>query len=181
MNVLDKISIACVMLIGASNSVAATSITIHPFPDPIIPTIPAYYPPILPEHPGANPGLEITPGMVDASTSGFYIINGTSRRWTDFHIRFLFPKPGYTIGGGTFFTGKQSCGFIECAVHVKKGDPGIPPDGGFYVTLPTVGATDKVFVWATVPEPQNWALMIMGFSLVGGAMRKTRASVIATG
>jgi hypothetical protein len=28
---------------------------------------------------------------------------------------------------------------------------------------------------AAVPEPASWALMISGFGLVGGAMRRTRA------
>jgi len=43
------------------------------------------------------------------------------------------------------------------------------PENGFRVT------TDGELVSAPVPEPASWAMMIGGFALVGGAMRRHRA------
>ena len=38
-------------------------------------------------------------------------------------------------------------------------------------------AIDRVFVTAAVPEPATWSMLILGFGLVGGAMRRRRTSV----
>ena len=35
-------------------------------------------------------------------------------------------------------------------------------------------AIDRVYVTAAVPEPSTWALMLLGFGAVGGAMRMKR-------
>jgi hypothetical protein len=45
----------------------------------------------------------------------------------------------------------------------------VAPENGFRVT------TDGELVSAPVPEPASWAMMIGGFALVGGAMRRHRA------
>ncbi|MBU0801782.1 MAG: choice-of-anchor C family protein [Alphaproteobacteria bacterium] len=42
-------------------------------------------------------------------------------------------------------------------------------------------ALDNVSVTAAVPEPATWAMMILGFGLVGGAMRRRRGGALPLG
>ena len=46
--------------------------------------------------------------------------------------------------------------------------------------LPNVDAiVDNISISGAVPEPAAWALMILGFGLVGGALRRARPSRVA--
>ena len=45
--------------------------------------------------------------------------------------------------------------------------------------LPPMALLDGVSLTAAVPEPATWALTIVGFGLVGGAMRRRRSGAIA--
>lgn len=60
--------------------------------------------------------------------------------------------------------------------------------GDFYYTLDTIGSatlrgdsSDYIFidhvVFGAVPEPAAWALMIAGFGMIGGALRRQRLAI----
>jgi hypothetical protein len=52
----------------------------------------------------------------------------------------------------------------------------------FGIAFDTGGGPASLTLQAAVPEPLSWAMMILGFGLVGGAVRRTRASeVVAAG
>jgi hypothetical protein len=54
----------------------------------------------------------------------------------------------------------------------------IGSDGAFYVTnFSPVAGIGQVLRIAGVPEPASWAMMIAGFALIGGMMRKGRTSI----
>jgi hypothetical protein len=46
--------------------------------------------------------------------------------------------------------------------------PGLPPPGGEGPTLPPPTA---------VPEPSTWALLLIGFGVVGGILRRSKRSL----
>lgn len=49
----------------------------------------------------------------------------------------------------------------------------IGPDGAFYVTQFSASpGTGQVLRIAQVPEPASWAMLILGFGLIGGALRR---------
>ncbi|MEM8917437.1 MAG: PEPxxWA-CTERM sorting domain-containing protein [Pseudomonadota bacterium] len=67
---------------------------------------------------------------------------------------------------------------------VDENDPNIEVDTRVATLLPIFGAPEREanidfgpLQVAAVPEPGTWAMMILGFGLVGGAMRRRRANV----
>lgn len=56
----------------------------------------------------------------------------------------------------------------------------IGTDGAFYVSTfsPVPGAGQVMRIAEVVPEPATWAMLILGFGLVGGAMRRRPAAVV---
>lgn len=104
---------------------------------------------------------------------------------------------------GVYLTGLQAS-LVGGPVAVSLNDgtaydfnlPGIEGGGGAFFGFTTTGAVNSIafqarsdiigfddirfdFVNAAVPEPATWAMMIGGFGLVGGAMRR-RSSVNTT-
>ncbi len=98
----------------------------------------------------------------------------------------------FNIGGvpvGTTLTAGQPSGtpgqtWINFGTSFVAGSSGATPlelqFKGLGVTAADF-AIDRVYVTAAVPEPSTWALMLLGFGAVGGAMRmkrrKTNAAV----
>lgn len=75
--------------------------------------------------------------------------------------------PGSAVGTPVFLPGVSGVG------GVIGGTPTPPPGGGEAIT-PTPG-TDVVPPIPAVPEPATWAMMLIGFGLVGGLLRRRAA------
>lgn len=54
-----------------------------------------------------------------------------------------------------------------------------PPGGGGGVVVPPITTTDVPPVTPAVPEPNTWALMLMGFALMGWEIRRKRRQTVA--
>ena len=83
--------------------------------------------------------------------------------------------PAQASGGGTPFglPGFSTLpGRVVTTTPPGGGSGGTPPGGGSGGTPNPVGA---------VPEPASWALMILGFGVVGASMRRKRRQSIANG
>ena len=53
------------------------------------------------------------------------------------------------------------------------------PNSGTLITNPLFGGNVQItydYAAAAVPEPAAWALMLAGFGIVGGAMRRRRVT-----
>mgnify|MGYP001788522153 CR=1 FL=1 len=105
-------------------------------------------------------GVDVV-GLGDVGVTNFFINNGSGP---------LALQSGYSAPGGTVtFAGlTDSAGFTTVTFTGTQRDDGIFFDRLRFGTA-LAGA---------VPETSTWAMMISGFGLVGGAMRRRRASAV---
>lgn len=90
------------------------------------------------------------------------------------------PDPGGSDGGGTGDTGGPGDTGGVVIIPVDPAPPPPPPSGGnpggdkgIPPTAPPSGGNTPV-VPAPIPEPASWAMMIVGFGLIGGFLRRRR-------
>lgn len=86
-------------------------------------------------------------------------------------------------GGGDLVLGPPSTGFTPGPGPIFAADiiPGSGGGGGGGGTTPGTGAvvTPETPVATSVPEPAAWLMLIVGFGMIGGALRSRRAPVAA--
>jgi hypothetical protein len=82
-------------------------------------------------------------------------------------------QSGTSVVNGTddFFLGNYVGDFFAFAQQSSPGELGLA--GNFY----NVGSASISLVTGAVPEPASWAMLIAGFGLVGGTMRRRISSV----
>lgn len=76
------------------------------------------------------------------------------------------------LEGLDFFVGSDGLLYVE--FYEELDDPSVEPDGRY---LSGTVRVEYEPVAAPVPEPATWAMMIGGFGLVGGAMRRRKVQV----
>jgi hypothetical protein len=107
-----------------------------------------------------NPGMGLS---LDGGTQGVVYKNGGQLNQTIGSWQSLFSSNAYvtglSFGAGSGF-GSGYVGYID--------NVGVTVGGNTTVTN---------FEVAAVPEPASWAMMISGFGLVGGAMRRRTVSM----
>ena len=95
---------------------------------------------------------------------------------------------GYSLDNGLFQVGASygtvvSSGSRALAQGYLNNLSGWATPTGYRYTMMTAinpqNNQRQVFLAAVVPEPSAWALLILGFGLVGGAMRQRRKTAIA--
>lgn len=93
----------------------------------------------------------------------------------------------YTSGADTVYTGTQILNGLPTAV--TSGSITVNGDGRVITGL-TLGTTANAFEvdnlsysagLAAAPEPASWALMLVGFGAMGGAMRSRRKAAVSFG
>ena len=94
---------------------------------------------------------------------------------------FFFPRPPPASGSGGSSWAMSLPGFSPAPMRL--GAPGgsllqAPLSPGFALTVPNQ-APDTSTPAAAVPEPATWALLIAGFAMIGGAMRRRKAAAPA--
>lgn len=110
------------------------------------------------------------------SNSEVWLI-GTALSATATDLLFDFSRSGFllfqnpSVGSGTnfaCFTGNSVCGGGTNRISITVGNfgGGVPQSG--VQSIASIGSA------AAVPEPSTWALMLLGFGFVGGAMRSAR-------
>lgn len=88
-----------------------------------------------------------------------------------------------SIGGVSGYTGFKYYGFSGAAfdeIHLQVQAPGTT--SGFNRTAYEAGAYDAINFGGTVagvPEPSSWALLIVGFGMVGLSARRRRTAIAA--
>jgi hypothetical protein len=84
-----------------------------------------------------------------------------------------------TWGGGSYCTGFPCGGMVsDTFVQSTGGLYANPGDTSAYVTDWAVGAQYTNYAFSTVPEPQTWAMMLVGFAGLGFAgYRRARPAV----
>ncbi len=113
----------------------------------------------------------IEPGLVNASLKRFSYLSFFTRLVAD---PASFRVPAFTKPGA-------------CFDHVSPPAPGVLPDCSGYFSVDRIHPIAQIQAAifrevnqvAGVPEPQNWALMIAGFGLVGATSRRRRTVVAA--
>lgn len=110
-----------------------------------------------------------TPGLtINGGTQGEVYLNGGLYKQTISDWQSLFSDnafiTGFSFGAGSGF-GSNYVGFID--------NVAITGANGTYVN------NFEIAQAAAVPEPASWAMMISGFGLVGGAMRRRGARLVA--
>ena len=94
---------------------------------------------------------------------------------------------GYSLGGGLFRIATDWGSVVPNARGLAQSYldnmGGWTADNNYRLRMMTainpVNNQRQVFLAAAVPEPSAWALMILGFGLVGGAMRARRRTTVA--
>ena len=80
-----------------------------------------------------------------------------------------FGTPGAFACASSWFSSYAHCDYGDAQSGLIFGSAG---GGSQFDETWVVRSTD----WGAVPEPATWAMMIVGFGLVGGAVRRRRAS-----
>ncbi|MBB5985306.1 hypothetical protein HNP60_001280 [Sphingobium sp. B1D3A] len=91
--------------------------------------------------------------------------------YTDDRIYMIFHAPGGTLSLNMKFRFDHH-GRISKAWGLTEGSISIQPEGTGYATHYWWGDFDTIN--RGVPEPATWAMMIGGFALAGGALRRRR-------
>jgi len=78
---------------------------------------------------------------------------------------------GFTRSGQGNFTTSFGCDDAQQQFNDVTGDPGCGRDGHWAFDILNVEAAQTT---TGVPEPATWALLLVGFGLIGGAMRSRR-------
>lgn len=105
--------------------------------------------------------------------------NVTNMTFTDLEITtYTVNQSPFTIDGGGFFNNGACTTQVCTSVHVyAPPGGGIKPGTAFKFSLTDLALKDngrpyQVTITPSVPEPGVWALMLLGFGLVGGALRR---------
>ncbi len=108
---------------------------------------------------GAITGLINNPNAPAVSSNGLF-----------FWDNVIFPaSPHVTLNGLLFTTAGAQWNIYRNGADVFTGH-----DGTRYIPNRSGTQFAGVFTLTAVPEPASWAMMIAGFGLVGGAMRRGR-------
>jgi hypothetical protein len=129
-----------------------------------------------------------TPLRVPTDNSGntereFVFYNNDARWMIDFHVRMSSGTKMITILGSPFFKDRQcepapGRSALTLCDTAASGDSlvGIRPGESFVLTLTNFDVKDHIFnvtpSYANVPEPGTWAMMVIGFGLVGVRRRR---------
>ena len=145
-------------------------------------------------------------GLIGPNGTGIWLFNGTgdSHAISDLNItfsdsgaaKFRFQTVSGTYKPGSVYSGTSLFPANTPRVTKMSGFNGIDPNGSwrlfvrdyadYYVDAPGPGTGQIAGGWALsfyaeaapAPEPAAWAMMVAGFGLVGGALRKrSRVSV----
>ncbi|GGB20210.1 hypothetical protein GCM10011380_07240 [Sphingomonas metalli] len=91
-----------------------------------------------------------------------------------------------TVGGdlalNQLVTFDDSAALLEVALGLTNSNAPLVlslADVGYFISVGDLIATAGDVTVTAVPEPATWALLILGFGLVGGAMRRRRAAAFA--
>jgi hypothetical protein len=87
-------------------------------------------------------------------------------------LALLSDAPISVIDGGPYPPGTGVPGGGISATAPGGGGGGSPPEGSLPVTAPTVVVPTPV---PAVPEPGTWAMMLLGFAILGRSLRKRAA------
>jgi hypothetical protein len=111
------------------------------------------------------------------NVTGLNILGATNMAYVK-SVDTLVIGTNVTTLGGNIFNGQDNYVFV---VGGASGPSPIPETPGFpaFFSYSQVGFPDRFtsrnvtleLLSGTVPEPSTWAMMIMGFGIVGGAMR----------
>jgi hypothetical protein len=93
----------------------------------------------------------------------FGVKNTTLYSWSDFHLRYLRSKSEIDMFAFPLFEHEDCFHASTCGVSIGTLN-GVPSGGEFVVMLREVAANDKLYIWATVPEPSTWAMMLLGIA-----------------
>ena len=107
----------------------------------------------------ANSGYAITSGLSATATNLLFDFSGTGYA--------LFQSPSVGSGRDVYCLAGQTCGFYSHAENLLVGTD-------YTATGISTTARSGVQIVATagVPEPATWAMMVLGFGAVGGALRR---------
>ena len=135
----------------------------------------------------SGPGLYVIGVNTGAGTPGFGAslgLNGVL-----FNRVILLNRAGSAaLAGGPNLTGSYSGATFNLSVPLARlASTGFTPENYGFNLWPRNGAAgvsaisdfapDNATVNAVVPEPSAWALMILGFGALGGALRRRRTSI----
>lgn len=122
--------------------------------------------------PTAAPGVGLAPVATQTPSFAGFPLGVTSGIWDhtfDTTLTSTWNAPFVTANGGT-------------ALGAEAGLLGALEEGRAYLNIHTSafpGGEIRGFYAAAAPEPTTWALMIAGFGLAGGALRRRTASAAA--
>lgn len=137
-----------------------------------------------------TPGeFRVTSAIFNLPAAGTFAGTATNTATDTTNINFT----GVTLTNdstGEFYTGAVQNGFFDLAFFGPSGvDPGIftltlvgnaTIDNGVPPSYPSIGGTASFEAGlGAVPEPATWALFILGFGAIGGALRR-RSSAVRT-
>ncbi|WP_419809963.1 PEPxxWA-CTERM sorting domain-containing protein [Sphingomonas sp.] len=149
----------------------------------------------LQNHAAGNPALTGGDVFVELDTNGNSFMTRELARGT-YDLSFLYSaRPGFAAStqgievllGSTLLGSFAEDGQGTTAWSTKTLSPFTVGVGGGLLTFRAVGTSDGVggyvdnitAAFAGVPEPSTWALMILGFGAVGGAMRRRRVGALS--
>ena len=111
--------------------------------------------------------LSATPSLIESPTFSFGLAAGSSYQFgiisdSNLNVGYDAPPSQVSQNGLTSFGNNHN--YSSFATPVSAGDGG--------ASIPIVLFGDQGAVQGTVPEPATWATMLLGFGLIGFAMRK---------
>ena len=123
--------------------------------------------------------------MMQGDTYDFtFTLQGSANSATQAQIQAVFKGLGQTIPF-TLFAGAPSSG-VAMAGSVGATGPTLEATitpGSYYLEVSSVAANGELVSgsldFAPVPEPATWGLMLMGFAVLGSAVRRTRGRPLA--
>ena len=137
-------------------------------------------------------GLEIKYGSyawtsldyLDATSAGAYIGFSDPLLAKGFSLRYSFGFFNNLKYSGGIYAGGESIPSFEFMVgkYDTPLDPNLEPgtysdDPGTFTDFDLSGMMNAEMNTAAVPEPASWAMLVAGFGVMGGAMRRRRAAV----
>lgn len=128
-----------------------------------------------------------TPGAVIFDTSNFYGLTSKNAYYGPTSLAAVLAAGSYWVGVGQTVVGNGFSSNIRGDAPYPLGLGGSGAEGyrrnGSYIAMNNADLSWKLTgqtVAAVVPEPATWGMMMLGFGLVGGAMRSSRRKVKVT-